>query len=223
MLEFFVKDTGKGISKKNMDTVFHRFTQIYDDSSLFNEGTGLGLAISQSLVNLLGGKVWVESEENKGSTFYFNIPLVESMPEFSPKDSDKITKRDVTAVLSNRTILVVEDEELNFYLLKKVLEDNGATLLRSKNGIKAVEISKTANIDLILMDIKMPYMNGLDATREIRRFNKTIPIIAQTAYALEGEKEQCFEAGCTDYIAKPIIKELLLQKIDEVFHDLQKS
>ena len=186
--------------------MFERFTQIEDDTSVYKYGTGLGLAITKSLVYLLGGDIWFESEVSKGTTFFFTLPFntpengseVLKIPkkEFDFKPQGKICS-------SERTILIAEDNEINFVLLNSILLAKKLNIKWVKNGEEAVNFCRNNNIDLVLMDIKMPLMSGLEATKEIRRFNPLIPIIAQTAFALEGEKEKCLEVGCNDYISKP--------------------
>jgi signal transduction histidine kinase len=212
-LEFFVKDSGKGIPENMLNKVFDRFLQVKDQDSAYTQGTGLGLAISSSLVKLLGGEIWVESELNKGSTFYFTIPYVIFKEEYSPKIFKKQIHDIKSEILVGKKVLIAEDEEYNHELLKEILETEGMKTIWAKNGIEALHASKLNGIDLILMDIKMPGMNGLETTIQIRALNNKVPIIAQTAYALEGEKEKCIAAGCDDYIAKPIIKHELINKI----------
>lgn len=217
-LEVYVKDTGKGIPEDKRDIVFERFTQVEDDTSVYKYGTGLGLAITRSLVYLLGGDIRFESKLDKGSTFFFTLPI-----DITDNESEalKISKKGLDPVIpkknnsTERTILIAEDSEINFVLLNSILLSNKLNIKWVKNGEEAVNFCRNNNIDLVLMDIKMPNMSGLEATKEIRRFNPGIPIIAQTAYALEGEKEKCLEVGCNDYIAKPFNQSDLINLVNK--------
>ena len=212
---FYVRDSGIGIAPDKQDIIFQRFRQVEESFTKNYEGTGLGLAISKKLANLLEGEMWVESELGKGSTFFFSIPL-----EIVRID-DKINIVEKNSVLpkklENRNILVVEDEDSNYLLTEIILKNSNANVLRAADGLAAVDIIRRngQTIDLILMDIKMPGMNGYEATAEIKKIKSEIPIIAQTAYTLAEEKEKCLEAGCDDYIPKPIDRHLLLEKIDK--------
>lgn len=216
---FYVKDTGIGIAEDKQEIIFQRFRQVEETFTKNYEGTGLGLAISKKLANLLGGKMWVESTLGKGSVFYLSIPL-------------KIVRIDVEPDLNNgkpvnekhlqgRNILVVEDEDSNFILTETILKAFKVNVLRAEDGLAAVDLIRRngQQIDLILMDIKMPLMNGYEATAEIKKIKHKIPIIAQTAYVLAEEKEKCLEAGCDDYIAKPIDRQLLLEKINKFLNN----
>ncbi len=215
-IQFYVEDTGIGINKEKQELVFDRFMQAHTNRDYYTEGTGLGLAICRSLVNLLGGKIWLESQPGKGSVFYFTVPYIgfkkivpPTVKKQRPCNEEKLKKMD----LSNRSILIVEDIDINFILLNELLKKYSTKLFRGKNGKEAIEIFKKESIDLILMDIKLPEVDGITATREIRKLNKEVPIIAQTAYALEGEKDKFIKAGCNEYISKPIIEEELIEKI----------
>jgi CheY-like chemotaxis protein len=212
-LEFYVKDTGIGIPKKQHQHIFERFRQ---GSELFNrgyEGSGLGLSISESYVEMLGGRIWVESEEGLGSTFYFTIP-------YNPISEEKTTIENVASAehkevqSDNLKILIVEDDEISYSLLSKTIQKISKEVLHAITGVEAVEACRSnPDLDLVLMDIRMPQMNGLEATQKIRQFNKDVIIIAQTAYAFSGDSERAIEAGCNDYITKPINKTLLYDLI----------
>lgn len=216
---FFVRDTGIGIAPDKQEIIFQRFRQVEESFTKNYEGTGLGLAISKKLANLLEGEMWVESELGKGSTFYFSLPLeiVRIDEEISIVESNSAQPKK----LENKNILVVEDEDSNYILTETILKNSNINVLRAADGIAAVDIIRQngQKIDLILMDIKMPRMNGYDATSEIKKIKSEIPIIAQTAYTLAEEKEKCLEAGCDDYIPKPIERQLLLEKIDKFLSD----
>jgi CheY-like chemotaxis protein len=208
-IEFFVKDTGIGLTKDQQRNIFNRFS---DEEMMMKkyEGSGLGLSLSKHLVKLLGGKIWVESELGKGAIFQFTIPFEQAYPE----NSDYISVEEEEMPKFNwkdKVILIVEDDEINFKFLEAILQDSEAHILQARNGFQAVELCRSiSKIDLILMDIKMPEMDGFEATRQIRLFNKKIPVIAQTAYILEIDQDKCFEAGCNEIVTKPIdIKEFL--------------
>jgi len=208
-LEFFVKDTGVGVPETKKELIFLRFRQGNDLTSHFTEGTGLGLSISKAYVELLGGKIWLESELGKGSSFYFTIP-------YHAETDTKVVKEDVSAVIEavnpavNLKILVAEDDEVSVLLLSKALRMYCREIVTAENGFEAVEACRNhPDIDLFLMDIKMPGMDGLEATRQIRKFNKDVIIIAQTGFGLTGDREKAIEAGCNDYLSKPIVIEEL--------------
>jgi len=209
IIEFFVKDSGKGIDEKYHQLIFERFRKIENHKIKFNNGTGLGLAISKNLIELLGGIIRVESEPSEGSIFYFNIPFVEvsNSIRFSEENLNFAKKNN----WKNKLILIAEDELLNFKFLQEIFKKFGAEILRSTNGIETVELCKKhPEISLILMDIRMPELDGFEATRMIRTFRPELPIIAQTAYAMSNKKEECLNAGCNEFISKPTeIKTLL--------------
>jgi PAS domain S-box-containing protein len=212
-LEFYVKDTGIGIPKNQKGLIFDRFRQGSESHNRGYEGSGLGLSICKSYVEMLGGIIWVESEEGLGSTFYFTIP-------YNPV-SEKITKvRDVVSEehkdvqLKKLKILVVEDDEISYSLLKRTIQKISNEVLHAITGVEAVEACRdNPDFDLVLMDIRMPRMNGLEATQRIRQFNKDVIIIAQTAYGFSSDCEKALKAGCNDYIAKPINIALLYELI----------
>lgn len=210
-IEFYVKDTGIGLKREHIKVIFERFIQVDESHSSGYGGTGLGLTIAQNLVRLLGGDIWVESVFSHGSTFYFTIPNVPSSKVFVT-ESFKLDPHH-TYNWDDKTILVVEDVESNFQLIKALLDRTHVAIMRATNGIEAIELCSNENIDLVLMDIQLPVLNGYEATKRIKNLNKSIPIISQTAYAMEGERERSFEAGCDDYIAKPLKAKELLSKI----------
>ncbi len=204
VVTFFVKDTGVGIDPKMQTLIFERFRQVEDISGKKTAGTGLGLSISKGIVSLLGGTIWVESELGEGTTFFFTLPYrVIEKPESS--DEPQLEEDERFPDWRNRVILIAEDEEVNYIFMEELLNLTGVTLLWAKDGAQAVELVKTLKkIDLILMDIKMPVMNGYAATMEVRQINPKIPIIAQTAYAFSEDRQKAEAAGCNDYITKPI-------------------
>ena len=212
-LQFYVKDTGQGISTDRLEVIFHRFIRGGSDNEAFTEGSGLGLSISKAYVEMLGGKIWVESEVGVGSIFYFTIPYNEN-EELSNKHKGIITEEISKSQIEKLKILIVEDDEVAHSLLSIFIKDISNEVLHAQNGVRAVELCRNnPDIDLILMDIYMPEMNGYDATMKIRAFNKKVVIISQTAYALAGDREKSLEAGCNAYISKPIIKNELMALI----------
>ncbi len=212
-LEFFVKDTGIGIPKDRQQAVFDRFVQADIEDREAREGTGLGLTISKAYVEMLGGEIWVESAEGKGSVFYFTIPFEREAGHEETDDASDLS--DLQDPLKKKLkTLIVEDDEMSSSLLKTYLEEVAKETLQASTGEEAVEICrKQPDIDLILMDIKMPVMAGDDAVREIRRFNKDVVIIAQTAKALTGDRAQALATGFDDYITKPISRSELMECI----------
>lgn len=219
-LEFYVKDTGTGIPKHMHQAIFERFRQVEDASAQNNtKGTGLGLAISQKLVELLGGTIYLESEENKGTTFYFTIPYVkpsdEDLKEHLP--TEEITKEPVIT----HTFLIAEDEEVNYLFLYELLVKPNVMIVHAKNGLEAVEwCKKGLPFDLVLMDIKMPGMDGITATQKIKKMRPNLPVIIQSAYAMDVDKKRAMDAGCSAFITKPIIKDQLLETVNKL---LQKE
>lgn len=210
---FQVIDTGIGIDKKYQDIIFERFYQIDSELQDASQGAGLGLTIAKGLVDLLGGKIWVESEAGKGSTFTFTIPFI-SVNKLSP--STKNTERSVD--WKGKNILIAEDEDSNYHFLEAILKRTKATLIRANDGVQFLEImNENKNIDLVLLDIKMPGINGFNAIKVVRQQNITIPVIAQTAFNQPEDKQRCLDNGCNDYLSKPIDKELLLNKISRFF------
>jgi CheY-like chemotaxis protein len=211
-LLFYVKDTGIGIKQENIKLIFERFAQLELSLSRKFGGTGLGLTISKNIVEHLGGKIWVESDLEKGSSFFFNIPA-----EIIPA-----TENVLENVIFNPnqyqwgkfTVLVAEDDDLNFMFIEEMLSETKIKLIRAKNGLEAIDaVKNNSEIELVLMDIQMPFMDGYQSTREILLIKPHLPIIAQTAFALASEKELSFKAGCIDYISKPLDMEELLIKI----------
>ena len=212
-LEFFVKDTGVGIPENQKELIFERFRQGSESNNRGYEGNGLGLSISKSYVEMLGGKIWMESEEGRGSIFYFSIPynsVSEENEEVLPAGSEEYKEVE----RKNLKILIVEDDEISYSLLLKTLQKISKEVLHAMTGVEAIEACRNhPDIDLVLMDIRMPKMDGNEATRQIRQFNKDLIIIAQTAYAFEGDRVKAIVAGCNDYITKPINKTLLYDLI----------
>jgi PAS domain S-box-containing protein len=213
-LIFFVSDTGIGIAPKNQRLIFERFRQVDVEDAAKYGGTGLGLSISKALVLLLGGEIWVHSELGQGSTFFFSIPI-------HPAAYDKTDTKPAPKLRYNwsrKTVLVAEDEESNFAYIEELLSVTNVTLLRVHNGLEAVEYCRShPEVDLVLMDIKMPIMDGYTATRLIKEKQSNLPIIAQTAYVMSDDKANALDAGCDEYISKPINKSLLFQTMETLF------
>ena len=210
-LEFFVKDTGEGIEKSKQKMIFERFTQEDSSTTRIIAGTGLGLTISRAIVNVFGGDIWVKSRPGVGSTFYFTIPYK------SGYLTDEIYKLPGKKMVdwSTKTILIAEDIDDSYLMIEKILIKYHAKIIRTNDGQETIDICRKDNkIDLILMDIRMPVKNGYDATSEIKEFRPNLPIIAQTAYAIEGDREKALKAGCDDYLSKPINPKLLIKKIN---------
>jgi signal transduction histidine kinase len=210
-IRFYVKDTGIGIPKDKHKIIFKRFIQIDYSNTRKYQGTGLGLSISKSLVKLLGGDIWVDSIEGKGSIFYFTLPYkpAKSVAEYVEIQDTHKDNYD----WENKTILIVEDISTVNLFLKKVLQRTKAETISAENGLEAVKLfkEKKQEIDLILMDLQMPVMDGFMATTKIRQLDKKVPIIAQTVLTMKEERNKASEAGCNDYITKPIkINELLV-------------
>lgn len=215
-LVFSVSDTGRGIPEDKFGEIFDRFMQINPDISSTKAGLGLGLSIVKGIVMLLGGKIWLTSKLNHGSVFYFSIPYKLSQTNESNELLGKIS-HDFEYVWKDKTFLVVDDDIVNQEYFKEILESR-ANVIFASTGKEAVDlILFGAKIDLILMDIRLPDMNGFEATRKIKAVKPYIPVIAQTAYAMESDKEKSFEAGCDGYISKPIFTQDLFSLISNYF------
>jgi len=202
-IEFFVRDSGIGIPKEMHSLIFERFRQVDDTNTRKYGGTGLGLTISKNLIQLLGGTVRLDSDRGQGTRFFVTLPLQVTSPPVVATPQEKPATISAP-IWKGKSILVAEDEESNFFLLDRILKRTGAVLTWVKNGSEAVEMCKDHTFDLVLMDIRMPVMDGYEATEIIKKTNKDITIIAQTAYALKGEREKSLVAGCDNYISKPI-------------------
>ncbi len=208
---FFVEDTGIGIDKSMEKKIFERFRQIEINISRQYGGTGLGLSISEKLVDMLGGKIWLKSELDVGSTFYFTIS--DKNDEIINKFQEAETIREL--VPDNKyKILIAEDEQINFFYLEEVLSELNVEIIRAVNGVEAVDLfAKNQDVDLILLDIKMPKMDGYQAVKLIKGINPDVPVIAQTAYAMKTDRQKSLDTGFDEYISKPIKEADLLKKI----------
>lgn len=203
-LNFYVQDTGVGIAQDKQESIFERFKQVDYRKEKARSGTGLGLAIAKDLTELMGGEIKVESKEKVGSVFSFTIPLKPIERKAEPTEKPTISTNEA----DKATILIVDDERVNVIFLKAMMKEYGFNFLSAKNGKEAVElVDANPDIDLVLMDIRMPIMNGFEATKAIRKTNLTIPIVAQTAYVMTLDKRKASKLGFTDYLEKPITME----------------
>ncbi len=209
-IEFFVQDTGIGISEEKLKIIFDWFRKAGDTEQKLYRGSGIGLTISYSLVGLLGGELNVKSESEKGSLFWFRLPYSKSSKENTALEKGVDTALPVqNSNFEGKTILIAEDEDTNFYFLKIALLKHNFRILRAKTGQEVID-RVNHYVDIILMDIKMPVMDGYEATKIIKSKYPHIPIIAQTAYAMHNEKERILAEGCDDYISKPVTLSKLL-------------
>jgi PAS domain S-box-containing protein len=212
-IEFFVEDSGIGIPSEQLDQVFNRFWQGQANLAVNPGGAGLGLSISRGIIEKMGGQFSIISSEGKGSVFSFSLPYIPIKDINITKQSSKEV-REKKINFSGETILIAEDEEFNYIFLFELLRRTGLNILHAKDGTEVLPLLKEhPEIKLILMDIKMPLMNGLDATRQVKQDYPQIPVIAQTAYAHTNERDQIISAGCDDYVSKPINSNELLKII----------
>jgi len=208
-----ISDTGAGIDKNAQERIWEIFMQENNSNNRLKEGNGLGLSIAAGMIKLLGGKISLESEKQLGTSVFISLPVEQS---FVNAKLEFTTKTDGLRILS--TVLIAEDDDTNKLVLQIMLKNLAPHILLASTGKEAIEICRNnKNIDLILMDIRMPELNGYEATRQIREFNKDVLIIAQTAYGLTGDREKAIKTGCNDYIAKPIKNEELLALIRKYF------
>ena len=214
-IEFFVKDTGSGIAKEDLEHIFE--TYVSRDAETNKNSYGLGLPLCKIIVEKLGGNISVESEQGKGSTFRFSMPFEGSI---GGKEQHKTTTTNVRTIrisgrpdeINMKKILVAEDEDSNYELVKIVLQKR-YKLIRAHNGIEAVTMNEDEHPDMILMDIRMPEMNGLDATRIIKEVSSDTPVVALSAYAFEENIREAKAAGCDDFMAKPFKVENLIEMV----------
>jgi hypothetical protein len=221
-LQFFVKDTGIGIAKDRQEAIFERFVQADITNTHAYQGAGLGLSITKAYVEMLGGKIWLDSEPEKGSTFYFTIPYNIKKQEQSLLTTI-VSHEHESVQLKNLKILIAEDDETSDFLITRMLNNNHE-LLHTKTGIETIEVCRNhPDLDLVLMDIRMPEMSGYEATRQIRQFNKTLIIFAQTAYGLSGDRQKAIDAGCNEYISKPIDIHLFMKFMEKYFSKKERD
>ncbi len=220
-LHFFVEDSGIGIQLDMQEKIFNRFRQVETTDKRNYGGSGLGLSISKAYVEMLGGEMKLTSQLGKGSVFSFTIPYRKKVKK-TQFDTSVIEPKSIKSA-PGKTMLIAEDEDSNYMLLKEILSGSGFNIIRALNGIEAVNICKSEpKIDIVLMDIKMPGMDGYEATELIKEINPDLPIIAQSAYVTEADKTKALSSGCSDFISKPINKKLLLSKISEQIQNIDK-
>jgi PAS domain S-box-containing protein len=233
-IKFEIIDSGIGISKNNVEHLFERFRQLDLTYSKEYQGTGLGLAICKKLVDLMDGEIWVESVEGKGSKFMFTIKLstrksnpktVDELAEIRRKKDESLEEK-VDNQKEKKTVLVVEDDEINRFYLINLLEDLGYVVEYAEDGKQAIGKIENEDYDIILMDVQMPTMDGLETTHRIRELEKSadnkIPIVGVTAYALAGDKERCLNAGMNDYVSKPVNAKKLIDLIETLTKEKEK-
>lgn len=211
---FYVRDTGIGIPDEKQNVIFNRFIQADENIKKAYEGSGLGLAITKAYVEMMGGEIWLESSPGEGSVFYFTIPYNPLKVEAFSQSNQEQDANLAATKLKNVSVLIADDDQNSKIYLNEILAATCKKVFQVSDGIGAVQvIIKNPDIDLVLMDVKMPIMDGYEATRKIREFNSDITIIAQTAYAISGEEEKAKSAGCNDFLTKPINKKELLQTL----------
>ncbi|MCD4769397.1 MAG: response regulator [Bacteroidales bacterium] len=208
-IQFCVCDTGSGIPEYLHKEVFERFRQVDYSMTRLKEGAGLGLSISKAYIEKMGGSVWLKSEADKGSEFFFTIPFKKAGAKTVKESGNRRG-----GFTDNATILVVEDEVYNFMFVEQIIQKMGYKVLHAENGEQALQMVETVpDISLVLMDIRLPGMDGYEATTRIKKLNRNLPVIALTALALSGDRERALDAGCDDYLKKPILMEELEKTI----------
>jgi len=212
-IRFFINDTGIGIQKESLIQIFDKFAKEDRGPQRISEGSGLGLSIAKGLTEILGGKISVESEPDKGSSFILAFDLKHG----TGASTGIITEKSIGKEFDNNTILIAEDDDTNFFYLNTILSrEFSSKILHAENGREAIDFFReNPDIKLVLMDIKMPEIDGIEATRQIKNMRSEVPVIAITAYAMSGDEERVLAAGCDGYLSKPISKEKLLRKIAE--------
>jgi PAS domain S-box-containing protein len=210
-LNFFVSDTGIGIQEDQFEKIFERFYQVESTVARAYEGTGLGLSISKAYVEFLGGRIWLTSQPDKGSTFYFTLPYISSKKQYI---IDMEAENNMENKNPEKSILIAEDDDNNFFLMKELLSEMNLKIIRASNGVEAVDAFRTGEkIDLVLMDIKMPVMDGYEAARQILEEQPGAKILAQTAYA--DDEVKALESGCMGFISKPFVKDRFVSLVKE--------
>ena len=219
-LVFFVDDTGIGIPENKQKQIFDRFIQVDNSMAKPYEGAGLGLSISKAFVEMLGGNLELRSKVNSGSRFYFSIPYITHVENNDQDINLKENRNNTSLKLSKHDlkIIIAEDDEPSFLYLDILMHPFCKTIIRARNGAECIELCKKhQDVDLILMDVKMPLVGGYEATKSIRTFNQDVVIVAQTAYAFSDDQNKILESGCNDYITKPIQEDDLGKLIDKYF------
>ncbi len=213
-LVFFVKDTGIGINKEKLKYIFDRFSKVPAEKTKLYGGTGLGLSISKKLTTLLGGQMQVASKENKGTTFTFTLPYIKADNNILKKNSHKIKKQKTNYFWNNKTMFIAEDQKMNYLYLNEILKDKGLIIHRYKNGEDFLKAAEKLKPDIVLMDIKMPRIDGYEATRKFKKLYPDVPVIIQTAYAMQNERKKGFNSGGDQYLEKPVNEKELLAEIE---------
>jgi PAS domain S-box-containing protein len=213
-IEFFVIDSGIGLSTDQQDHIFDRFTKIEDNKKKLYRGAGLGLAICKNIINLLNGSIWVESNPGKGAAFYFTVPY-NTEAEITDTNSQINIPNKFSFDWSSKTVLIAEDEESNVNYYHMILRKTNINIINAENGKQAIELNKNNKVDLILMDIKMPIMDGLEATKIIKLEQPNIPIISVSAFSSKQDIELSKNAGCDNHISKPLQKAEMLNIINK--------
>jgi PAS domain S-box-containing protein len=214
-LMFHVSDTGMGISSEKHTEIFKRFTRASHDTTQFYGGTGLGLSIVKGLLDLMGGKIWLESKVGLGSTFYFTLPFTTVADRYDPVQNFR-SEEDYSH--SDDVILIIDNDEYNSQYLMEVLRESGFSIMHCIYGEKALEICSSQEIQIVLMDVRLPDLDGYEVMGKIKQINQFTKIIVQTAYASNDDKIRAFDAGCDDYLSKPIKHDLLISKIKFYLH-----
>jgi len=211
-LKIKVKDTGIGIPKDKLEIIFEFFRQADNSHTREHGGVGIGLAISQKIANVMGGVIKVESVPNIGSEFTFSFPI--NLQENEMINSQQENTSFLVPDLSGQKVLIVEDDAIGMGMIVNMLKPSKCTIINAINGQVALEVIKAnPDTDMILMDLKMPVMNGFDATIAIRKDFPDLPIIAFTAYSLQKDKKKALDVGCNDIVTKPISKEIMFKKL----------
>jgi PAS domain S-box-containing protein len=219
-LLFYIKDTGIGIPEEKQETIFKSFRQADNSTSRDYEGTGLGLSLAKSLVELFGGKLWVESKTEEGSCFYFTIPYKKYLYK---KEESKGGSFGKIYSWAGKKVLIVEDDPVSLEFMKEIVSGTKAEIITAQNGTEGLlRFRETEDLSLILMDIRLPDISGLEVTKKIRSQHSSIPIIAQTAYTMDNDAKKCLDAGCDDYLTKPVDIKTLMNVINKHFKK-QKS
>lgn len=215
LIKFRIKDTGIGVEEKEQHSIFNRFKRVDGEYAIKVGGLGLGLAITKAYVEMLGGDITIQSKLGIGSVFEFYIPLkIASTESFAQISNQEVIKQ---TIHSEKTILIAEDDNINYLLIEKIMKLKNLNIIRAVDGEEAVEICKTnQNLSMVLMDIKMPKLNGFEAIEKIKEFNTNLPIVAQTAYSSYEDKEKIITAGFSAFVTKPINKEKLFTVINEM-------
>lgn len=213
-LLFYVKDTGIGLTPEEGEQIFNTFTTGAKSKNKLYGGTGLGLSICKNFVEMLGGNIWFKSEKGKGSVFFFTIKVDKSLVKEEEKSMYELSLEDIN--WTGKILLIAEDEELNFFYLNHLLQITNATILRAENGKQAIDLIQKQPVDLVLMDIVMPKIDGIEAANGIRKINKDIPIVAQTALSLESGYRDRILSVFDGYISKPIVKAQLISTLDKL-------